>query len=351
MPENRNRKQRYAVALGLLFSAVFVALSLRRIDLGVLWQTLRVSEWWPWYVLAPIIYMTGQLLRGIRCRVILRPHCEISTWTASNVVIIGYAANNLLPARMGEFVRAYVLSQRAGVSVSLSLAVTFLERLLDGLAITFILLLVAMTGSLPEWGDRLLWMAASLFVGGSLAVLVVTAAQSWVMRVTQVITRPLPTELGKRITAILRRALGAADCIRDPGLAAKIVVLSITVWVVEGTMFLVILPAFHLPANPIWAGVALSVTNLGILIPSAPGYIGSFHYFCMRALQIFSVPKETALGYAMMAHLLYYVPVTLWGVAALMAYGVNPSGAARRVSSKKDDLAAAGDAEGVEVPT
>ncbi len=100
-------------------------------------------------------------------------------------------------------------------------------------------------------------------------------------------------------------------------------------------MFLVILPAFGLPAKPLWAALALSVTNLGILFPSSPGYIGPFHYFCMQALLMVGVGRETALGYAIMAHLLYYIPVTAWGLSALAAYGVSMATAARAAQTVK----------------
>ena len=78
------------------------------------------------------------------------------------------------------------------------------------------------------------------------------------------------------------------------------------------------------------AALALSVTNLGILFPSSPGYIGPFHYVCMQALLMVGVGRETALGYAIMTHLLYDIPVTVWGLAALAVYGVDMTTAARR---------------------
>ena len=323
MSSLQTRKRLAAVILGLGLSGLFVGLSLRRIDLRGLGQALATSTWWPWYVLAPIIYMAGHFVRGQRCRTILRPHCDLDLWTATNCTIIGYAANNLLPARMGEVVRAYVLGRKSDVSVSLALAITFLERLLDGLTITLILVLAGCVAPLPPWGRRLLGVAALVFVSATLAVALITTARRFVLEVARRVTGPLPPPVARRLLDILERAVGATDCLRDATLAGKILLLSVAVWVVEGTMFLVVLPAFHLAASPVMAAMALSVTNLGILVPSSPGYIGPFHYFCMQALLMFGVPQETALGYAIMVHLLYYVPVTLWGLSALAAYGIN----------------------------
>jgi glycosyltransferase 2 family protein len=336
----QQRRRRYAVALGVIFSAIFVGLALRQIDVGALGHALMASHWWPWYAIAPVLYMTGHFVRGQRCRTILRPHCDLDEWTATNCTIIGYAANNLLPARMGELVRAYVLGRRANVSVSLALAITLLERLLDGLVITGVLLVAGLFAPLPSWGRHLLWLAAAIFVSASIAVVLTAIARPFVLAVTERVAAFLPRRMGERISPMLDRAFGATDCLRDATLMAKIITLSVAVWLVEGSMFLVILPAFSLPMKPLWAGMALSITNLGVLVPSSPGYIGPFHYFCMLALRIFGVPRETALGYAIMAHLLYYVPVTLWGVLALAAYGVDLSSAARSARELNEETVA-----------
>ena len=322
MRPQRNTRRLFAIALGLLCSALFIALSVRRIDLPALWGALRTSTWWPWYVLAPLIYMTGHFVRGLRCRIILRPHCTISTWTASNVVIAGYAANYILPARMGELVRAYLLSRQAKISVTLSLAITLLERVLDGLVITGLLVIAASMTPLPPWGRELLWVAAAVFLSAAAGVGLVIAAKSQVLDLLEWVTRRLPARFGQRLMSIADRAIAATDCLRDRTLIGPILLLSLVVWLVEGSMFLVILPAFGLAANPLWAAMALTVTNLGILIPSSPGYIGPFHFFCMQALMMFGITRETALGYAIMAHLLYYIPVTIWGISAMAAYGM-----------------------------
>lgn len=332
----RDKRRRYALLLGTLVSAFFVYLSFRRIDLHHLAHTLATSHWWPWYVLAPLIYVAGLLARGIRCRTILRPHCDLPTATATNIVVIGYAANNLLPARMGELVRAYVLSRKADLTVSLSLAVTFLERILDGLAITMLLVVAGVFAPLPAWARDILWIAAFVFLSGLAGVVLVMAARSFVIDVARSMTRRLPPHIAERLLSILDRAISSTDCLRSGAVAVKIALLSIAVWAIEGTMFLVILPAFGLPLNPLWACLAVSVTNLGILIPSTPGYIGPFHYFCMQAIMLFGVGEEAALGYAIMAHLLSYIPVTLWGISALAAYGVDLGVAAERGAGGAD---------------
>src|SRR5262249_8840338 len=150
---------------------------------------------------------------------------------------------NLLPARIGEVVRAYMLTRIAGVSLSLSLAITFLERFLDGLVITGILVVAGLFMPLPEWGRNLVWLASAIFFAPLIGVVVVLVAKPFVLRVVRLVTGRFPPAVGNRVTAVVDRAIGATDCLRDPWLAAQIGILSIGVWLVEGGMFLVILPA------------------------------------------------------------------------------------------------------------
>jgi glycosyltransferase 2 family protein len=309
--------------VGLVVSAVFLYLALRRIDVQVVWSTLANSHWWPWYVLAPSVYLVGLLMRGLRCREILKPHCDLPVATSTNIVVIGYAANNVLPARLGEVARAYVLSRKANLTVSLSLAVTFLERIFDGLTITLLLLAAAMYSPLPAWGREVLFAAGGIFAIAVTGVVLVMVAKSAVLSLAKRMTSFLPEPISERILSILDRAIAATDCLRDPLLTAKVAVLSLLVWLIEGAVYMLILPAFDLPLNPIWALMAMCVTNLGILVPSSPGYVGPFQYFCMMALGIFGVPRETGLGFAVMAFFLTYVPVTTWGLAAIAYYRID----------------------------
>jgi uncharacterized protein (TIRG00374 family) len=199
-----------------------------------------------------------------------------------------------------------------------------MERVLDGLVITSLLLIAATFTPLPAWGQELLWIALAVFLTGAAGIVLVMAARSFVLSLVERMTSRLQFRLRKRLMSIAERMVAATDCVRDRRLLVPIVLLSFAVWLVETSMFLMVLPAFGLGLEPLWATMAMAVTNLGILVPSSPGYIGPFHFFCMQALMIFGVARETALGYAIMTHVLYYVPVTLWGIAAMAAYGTRP---------------------------
>jgi hypothetical protein len=112
-------------------------------------------------------------------------------------------------------------------------------------------------------------------------------------------------------------------------------VYSVIVWIFESAMFAFILPVFSLKLALAPAVVAMSVTNLGILVPSSPGFVGSFHFFCSQALASQGVPAATAMGYALLVHLTFYVPVTLWGAGAMLWYGIQVGSTAAQARASR----------------
>jgi hypothetical protein len=125
-----------------------------------------------------------------------------------------------------------------------------------------------------------------------------------------------------RILGLTTSVINGGACLRRPRALLAIATYSIVVWLLESGMFAFILPVFSLDASMVRAIVAMSVTNLGVLVPSTPGFVGPFHYFCSQAMMAQGVPQATALSYAVMVHLAFFAPVTLWGVGVMLWYGV-----------------------------
>ena len=316
--------QRALVALvGLLGSAVFIALALRHLELRAVLATWRTAHALPWVPLAALSYVAGHFVRGQRLRVLVKRETALPLATATNIVVVGYASNNVFPARLGELVRAGMLAERTGIPLSQSLTVTFIERLFDGIAILALLLVATLTlPERPAW----LWVVArlgSLLFGVALAlVLVAVLLPSVVLSTASQLSSRLAPRWRDRLLAVASSVTSAGAVLRRPRDAMAISAYSGVVWLLESLMFAALLPVFALPLRLSPAVIAMSVTNLGILLPSSPGFVGSFHYFCSQALVSQGVPAATAMGYAILVHLTFYVPVTLWGAGAILWYGV-----------------------------
>src|SRR3989304_1996633 len=132
--------------LGLGGTGLFLGLFFWRTDLGGLGDALEQADYW-WVVPAVAIWFVSAVFRSLRWHYLLRRLANLSTRTLYPIVIIGYMANNLLPLRAGEFVRAYVLGERHGVSKMSALGTIVVERVFDGVVlVSFLLLAGAILG-------------------------------------------------------------------------------------------------------------------------------------------------------------------------------------------------------------
>lgn len=310
------------IALGLAASAVFVYLAVRGLDFAKLEAIWRDAELLPWLPLGVASYLVGHLVRGVRCRLLVRREAAISVMTASNIVVVGYASNNVLPARLGEFVRAGMLAERTGMPVVQSLTVTFIERVLDGLAILFLLVVATLAGDVAGWMVDLVRIALLVFGIATLVMFAGAHSPGLMLAVASRAGNKLGPKWHDRLVSLATSITNAGACLRDPKDAVLLLFYSLVVWTFEAGLFVALLPIFGIPMSLQDGMLAMSVTNLGLLLPSSPGFIGPFHYFCSRAIMVHGVAEPTALAYATLVHLAFYVPVTLWGAAAMLWYGV-----------------------------
>ena len=127
-----NAMKRWQFWFGILISALFLYLVLRKIDFAQLWQVLKAANYW-WLIPGVAVYFIALWVRAWRWHYLLRPLKSISTRSMFPIVTMGYAGNNIFPARAGEVVRAVVLKRKEGVPVSASLATIIVERVFDGI--------------------------------------------------------------------------------------------------------------------------------------------------------------------------------------------------------------------------
>ena len=313
----------WLAALGVLSSAAFLALAVAHRNLGHVAEALRGARLWPWLPLAVASYLLGHLVRGIRLRRLVSREATLSLSGATGVVVVGYAVNNVLPARLGEFARAWMLREQSGFPFVQSLTVTFLERLLDGLVLLGLLALTLFARPAQGWMPATLEVAGALLGLASAAVLLAVLAPGYVIGQASRVTNRLAPALHDRTVRAVSAMVSGVAYLRRPLDALAIVALGVVVWLLEAGMYLCLLPAFGLAPSPWTALLAVSATNLGILLPSTPGFIGPFDFFCMQALISTGVPADTAFSYALLAHLAFFIPITVWGVGVLFAHGLS----------------------------
>jgi glycosyltransferase 2 family protein len=230
---------------------------------------------------------------------------------------MGFATNNLLPGRLGEFWRAHMLGRKRNASRSSALASVVVERVFDGLTLIAILLLVSVAIQLPGWSQQAALLAAVIFAGATVVVAVLIWWPAAARVATRLLLAPTP-RLQKLIEPRTDAFIEGLAALRGPRVLLTAAGLSAAVWLCELGSYVLLsrgvnlnLPrAIELPA----LGLALVTINLGIMVPSGPGYLGTQEFFGTAALGVVNANPQTALVLVAVSHLVQYVVVTSLGL-------------------------------------
>ena len=331
---------------GALVSVVTLALLMLLVDRRELWEALRTANY---LYLAPAIalYFIGQWFRAWRWQYLLSPIARISTRRLYPVIMIGYLANNVLPARLGELVRAVYLARREPeVSVPASIATLSVERLYDGLtllamgAVAAPILLAA--GLFSEASLAYQSTAIVLMVGvmssfaAALVILTALACSRRTLNWFIGLTGLLPERFRGMAADIIVGFVEGLAALNSPGKHAMLFVSSLPIWLAEAGVYLIVAYSFSLDAyfDSFWfltlAIVLVTVTsNLITAIPASIGGIGAFEVVAQQTLVGLAVGAAPAASYSVAVHLLaLWLPVNLAGLALLLWHNVSLRGLA-----------------------
>ncbi len=307
-----------ALVLGVPLSALLLWLAVRNVDLGDVRKALQASHPVP-VALAVGAFAIVYSLQGERWRRIAAVK-NVGRRRFVEMVVSGVACNNILPGRVGDLLRARWLGVAAGIPGGRAFATVVLDRGCD-LAALFVFLIVslpAVTGA--PWIHRIAAGALAVLVA---LVLVLLAARAYTS------TR----DRARRSRSLLRRLVrDAVEGLAEPlgrRRLATVLGLSLAAWASFAL-------AAHLIARALGFGLSLeeslfvtAVVNLGVAIPSSPGFVGTYQWLAVSALGLFDVGRVDALAFAILLHATWYVPTTLVGGGALAVRGL------RRLSARR----------------
>lgn len=317
LPPQRARAGSWRAWLGVLISAAFVVYAFRGQDLGQIWETLRGANLW-WLPPALGFYAAGVVVRAFRWSVLLRPLVPATARGVLPVVAAGYTANNVLPLRTGELVRAFLLGRRYGVRKTSALATIAVERLFDGLTMLTFLLAATTVISFTAELRQLALLAFGLFAALLLGLFALTLGGDLRDRLLQLLIGPLPTRLADRVERLAESFLGGLGVLTRRRDLALVTGASFLAWGCEATTYWLIARGFEArladAMGPAATLLTTGVANLWTLVPAAPGYVGTFHTGVVLALRdALGVPSGLALSYAILLHAALWFPVTAWG--------------------------------------
>lgn len=235
-------------------------------------------------------------------------------WTSLvRPVAIGYLGNFILPARLGELLRAGFASRVWQLGMARTLGSVVLERVIDTSVLGMIALLLAALLDAPTW---VIQVSALVAIAGAVAIAVLAAGFAlplarWVARRNGT---AFVASVGRSATRFLVGA--TADGRRMAVLPAA--VLTAVSWLVEGVVYWVAAAAIGLDVHPTTALLVAAVTVLSTAVPSAPAYVGTFELAVTASAAALGVPSAMALAWAIVAHVVTVLPLLVAGIGALM---------------------------------
>ena len=302
---------------GILVSAAFLWAALLKVQWTQFCTTLQEINL-GWVVPAFLITILVCLFRAWRWHYLFRPIQNIKYSNLFSVIMIGFLANNVLPARLGDLVMAHFIAKKEGVTKSLAFGTILIDRIMDVTTLFILLIIALFAHSFPEWVDRIVNLGVLFLVLALSVMLALIFFTDYAARLLMTLLTPIPSRLRLRLLGILSRLVQGFAVLKEWRLIMKVIGISIIIWLFLGLGVYFLIISFHFQV-PFWSCFfILAVVNLGLAIPSSPGFIGTFQFFCVSALTLFGISKAPALGFAVVYHLSQYAPTTVLGFIYLV---------------------------------
>lgn len=317
------------VWVGSGISVLFVVLLLRKIDGEQLVSALRRLDL-RYLGAAVLLTFVSYWLRAVRWRLLLLHERRLPLRSLYSAVIVGYMANNLFPARFGEFVRAWLVSEREQIKLSSVFASLLIDRLVDGLSVMVILAGVLVALQLPPGMEQ---VTVVLRTGGmtTLTVYLAVVGILLLLKLRPVRTlgllahllRPFPQGVSERFIPWVGSFLEGVRLAPDMRHLLLIGGCSALIWITATLPIDLVLRGFgiHLPLTASFFIMVLLV--FAVMVPAAPGYIGTYHLACYTGLSAFRLPDTQAVSIALIVHGVGFFPVILAGLYHLWSDGIS----------------------------
>jgi glycosyltransferase 2 family protein len=313
---------------GLIGVAVTVALlwwAFHDVQWSELWTDVRNADA-VLVVLAVVVGTTMFPLRAIRWRPILHPVAPNlpygQLWQAT---AIGMMANNILPARAGELVRAYALSRITPVPFSAAFASLVVDRVFDAMIVILLIVVSMLDPRFPAT------VPASTYIGTGLLVLTAAAAVLYaivffpdrLIRIYEIFVRRVAPRFEERGRVLLRSFADGLSVIRHPARFATVAWWTLLHWLTQALAFWIMFRAIGITVPATAALFVMGLIVVGVAAPSTPGFFGPFEAAAVAGLKLYGVDENLAAAWALSYHILSLIPITLFGLYYLARTGLH----------------------------
>jgi len=312
----------WKVWLGIIISGIFIWFSLRQIkDWHQFAQSFQQLHYWAFFP-ALFGYALILIIRAWRWHYILKSQQEIRFSSSLISLVICYMANNILPFRAGEVIRAIVLARREKEGFSPVFATVVVERIFDSLLILVFLAVLLFRLQIPSsYQEIALVLRKGGIIALTIAVILVVFlyliyyAQAWVLGVSDKVFSLFGEKIHQFVLAELKKFSQGLLILGKPYRLLVVAIFSFFVWAVNLLPIYFVGLSFGYKFSVMGMVLILFLGAFSAAIPAAPGFWGTFHYITTQGILLLgAMPKEKALSFAIVLHAFYYFPVLIVGL-------------------------------------
>ncbi len=304
-------------SIGLIFSIVGLVYAFRQFNWTEFINLLQGVNYW--YLLAAVALQLGTVwVRALRWKWLLAPIKNVSTKLLFDATMIGYFGNNVLPLRMGELLRAYVVSNNSSISTLKVIGTLIVDRILDLLAVVILAIFFLFFSELiviPKW---IIAFSIILVLVVFMAVLIIGSKNpDW--KSIKKRYKIYQTKVGSKLYDFITNIISGISVLNKAPNKIGIYGVIVLLWTMYYISFILIIIGVNLELNLMNAGVLFVLLTLTISIPAAPGYIGTYHATCVAVLtNIYNISLNASQTFAVLSHAVIFIPFVLIGATIFL---------------------------------
>ena len=296
-------------------AAVLLYYSLRGVEWVRVWRIVRGARW-QYLAAGAGISILNFFVRSMRWRVLLNARGQFRVGTVFWATMAGYMGNSFLPARAGEVVRSFIISDQSALSRTYVLTTALTERLMDAIALVLCGSVVLLQVSpKPAWMDQVGRTTAAVAALGAVMVAVLPHAEGLIEKLLQ--RMPLPGALRDRLSRFAGQILLGLRAFHHAGRLASFTLLTALIWAMDGVGNIVASRAFDIHLTFPVSLLLLAGLGLGSALPSTPGYVGIYQFVAVTILPPFGIDRNAALAFIIVSQAMGYVVILVLGLLGL----------------------------------
>ena len=299
-------------ALGIALSAGAVFVLLKQVSTRELARNIRAAD--PlWLLGACLLTVAGYWFRAVRWGEILSPEARVPKGRLFATTMVGFLAINVLPARLGEVVRAYALARSERIKTGTVLGSVVIERIFDLVALAGFWALSLLFAPYPSWFRWSGYVTIGLSVAVTFVLWLLHAGHYDTDSLASRLKSLLPRWLTGPVEGPVASFAAGLQVLGKPSTMGSSAILTLIMWVVTGAVFLFVGQSMRL-SLPLWSPFLLSfIVCVAIMVPSSPGFIGVLEGSCVVGLSLLGVDAARGLAYGVLYHITQIVPLVVLG--------------------------------------